>query len=241
MRVSRTTRKKHNSIVFYPWLPYIRVLIFRMIKKLPSHIRNLIIRTRQPVSSDGLKNYDNYLKQDLHRKSHLDAGNIYFWTATIRQWQPLLSEDRYKEIIINSLDYFTNKGLADIFAFVIMPNHIHLIWRTNGLNGKESVQGSLLKYSAHCFRKLLLEEGGLEKFAISSSNKKHEFWQRDSLAVPLYSRSLANQKLDNIHNNPLSKKWKLANTPAGYKYSSARYYSLGEQDFPFLKNLWEVL
>jgi putative transposase len=39
-----------------------------------------------------------------------------------------------------------------------MPNHIHLIWRTNALNGKETVQGSFLKHTAHAFKKMLQQE-----------------------------------------------------------------------------------
>lgn len=83
------------------------------------------------------------------RKPHIDGGEIYFWTATINQWQRLLQKDEYKDVIINSLDHLSDAGKIDVFAFVIMPNHIHLIWRVNELNGKESPQGSFLKFTAH--------------------------------------------------------------------------------------------
>ena len=46
------------------------------------------------------------------------------------------------------------------FGFVIMPNHMHLIWRIKELNGKETPQGSLLKFTAHRFKKMLIEDGG---------------------------------------------------------------------------------
>ena len=61
----------------------------------------------------------------------MEIGEVFFWTATIINWQHLLREDRFKEVIIQSLRTLSVKSLADIFAFVIMPNHIHLIWRTN--------------------------------------------------------------------------------------------------------------
>lgn len=73
----------------------------------------------------------------------------YFWTATINQWQKLLQPDQYKDIIVNSLDYLSNAGKIDVFGFVIMPNHVHFIWRTKELNGKETTQGSFLKHTAH--------------------------------------------------------------------------------------------
>lgn len=72
------------------------------------------------------------------RKSHIEKGEIYFWTATINQWQRLLKNEEYKDIIIDSLQWLTDENKIDVFAFVIMPNHIHLIWRVNEPNGKES-------------------------------------------------------------------------------------------------------
>ncbi len=72
----------------------------------------------------------------------MEIGEVFFWTATINQWQRLLWEDEYKNVILGSLEYLSNMGKIDVYAFVIMPNHIHLIWKTNGLNGKETPQGS---------------------------------------------------------------------------------------------------
>ena len=172
----------------------------------------------------------------------MEIGEIFFWTATINQWQKLLLQDEYKEVVISSLEYLSNAGKIDVYAFVIMPNHIHLIWKTNELNGKEAAQGSFLKYTAHEFRKMLLKEGNekLSSYKVDAENKKHEFWQRDSLAVPLYSRAVASQKLKYIHNNPLAEHWQLVKHPCDYKYSSARYYELNEKNFSILKDLWEV-
>ena len=175
------------------------------------------------------------------RKSHIDKGEIYFWTATINQWQRLLEKDEYKDVIIDSLQYLTDEGKVDVFAFVIMPNHLHFIWRINEPNGKESPQGSFLKYTAHTFQKMLRKEGEtkLNTYRTDAANKKYEFWQRDSLAVPLFTKKVAVQKLKYIHWNPLAEHWQLVKDPCDYKYSSARYYEWDEKNFPFLKDLWE--
>jgi putative transposase len=92
------------------------------------------------------------------RKSHIEQGDVYFWTATINNWYRLLEKDEYKDVIIQSLQYLTDNGKIDVYAFIIMPNHIHLIWRINEPNGKESPQGSLLKHTAHEFKKMLKAE-----------------------------------------------------------------------------------
>lgn len=52
-----------------------------------------------------------------------------FFTATILERKPLLIDDCYKDIIIKSLKFLKNEGSIVIYSFVIMPNHIHLIWQ----------------------------------------------------------------------------------------------------------------
>jgi putative transposase len=148
---------------------------------------------------------------DTERKSHIAPGQIYFWTATINSWDHLMAKDEYKEIVVSSLRYLSEKGKIDVFAFVIMPNHVHLIWRINELNGKETAQGSFLKFTAYAFKKALRlgSPACLLKYAVAASNKQYEFWQRNSLAVPHYTKAVALQKLTCIHNNPVAPHWQL--------------------------------
>jgi len=177
------------------------------------------------------------------RKSSIEKAGIYFWTATINGWRHLLKNDEYKDIIIDSLQHLSTAGKISVFAFIIMPNHLHHIWRINEPNGKESPQGSFLKYTAHLFKKKLLKEDRqkLEAYRVNSSTKYFEFWQRDSLAIPLFTRKVALQKLNYMHMNPLAEHWQLVKHPCDYKYSSARYYECNEKNFAFLEDLWEEI
>jgi putative transposase len=70
------------------------------------------------------------------RKSNVDLGKLYFWTATINNWYKLLQEDALKEIIISSLKHLSAKRKIEVYVFVIMPNPrltgragSHLIWQ----------------------------------------------------------------------------------------------------------------
>ena len=173
------------------------------------------------------------------RKSYIEIGEIFFWTATINKWQHLLQQDAYKNIITDSLAHLSKAGKIDVFAFAIMPNHIHLIGRTNELNGKETALASFLKYTAHAFKKRIQSDQGIQlsSFAVTASNKCYEFWQRDPLAVQLYTKRVAYQKLDYIHYNPCTEKWKLVADPCDYVYSSAGFYEKNEKTFLFLKDL----
>ena len=172
------------------------------------------------------------------RKSHTAEQQIYFWTATINKWQHLLLPDDFKQIVLSSLKNLSDRQLITVYAFVIMPNHIHLIWQLNAQNGKESAKGSFLKFTAHAFKKKLETSIKLESYKVSAANKAYEFWQRDSLGIAIWSRGVAQQKLEYIHANPVSGKWQLAKDDISYYWSSARFYEFGKDDFGILKNLF---
>jgi putative transposase len=170
----------------------------------------------------------------------LEIGVPYFYTATITKWQNLLKPDKYKDVIISSLDYLVAKGKIKVFGFVIMPNHIHLIWMMLEKNGKEMPHASFMKYTGHLFLEDLTKNHPqvLPYFEVDSSTRKHHFWQRNSLPIALYSPEVWKQKLDYIHNNPIAEKWKLADLPENYKYSSAKFYLDGIDEFGFLTH-WQ--
>lgn len=81
------------------------------------------------------------------------------------------------------------------------------------------------------------KENSLGSYAVDAHNKSYEFWKRDSLAVHLFSKEVACQKLDYAHYNPCTEYWQLAKEPGDYLFSSAKYYETGVKNFIFLKDL----
>ena len=166
------------------------------------------------------------------RKSHIEIHKIYFWTCTIYQWKSLLEKDKYKELVKLCLEELVEKKLATIYAYVIMPNHIHLIIQFNKLNGKEMPNATLLKDTAHRLVKDLksnaLEE--LKKFEVQEKDRKYRIWQRDSLAVEILSKEMMEQKLGYIHHNPVQERWNLVKDTSDYQYSSCAFYQKGNTD-----------
>ncbi len=173
----------------------------------------------------------------------MELGKIYFFTSTIHNWQPLLKEDSFKEIVISSLRFLQGKGLIWIYGFVIMPNHVHLIWELLEMNGKESPHASFLKFTGHQFLESLSQEDPnfLGKFKVDLSNKSHSFWQRDSLPIEIYTPSVVFQKLEYLHQNPCRGKWMLAENPTEYRFSSMEFYETGRDRFGFLTHIGERL
>jgi putative transposase len=191
--------------------------------------------TEKNNKKDGVGRWLTY-----QRKSHTSIGEIYFWTATIHKWLHLLGSDANKQLILDYLKKLSSEELISVYGFVIMPNHIHLLWQQNKLNGKETPKGSLLKYTGHEFLKKLREEGHSYLYEVNAANKKHEIWQRDSLGVEIYTSKVARQKLEYIHNNPVSGRWQLATDYLSYPYSSAKFYETGVDEFGFLENIFSV-
>lgn len=81
----------------------------------------------------------------------------------------------------------------------------------------------------------------LPDYRVNTANKNYEFWQRDSLAIELYSPDIIYQKLDYIHLNPLSERWNLVNDPIQYHYSSASLYESNSSPFSFLSHIGSVI
>ncbi len=157
-----------------------------------------------------------------------------FYTATILEWKHLLKPDKYKDIIIQSLQYLTSNEQITLYAFVIMSNHIHLVWQALPGKTPEQVQHSFMKYTAQQIKFDLVENHPfvLAKFRVDAKDRTYQFWERNSLGIELYSHTVFLQKLEYIHWNPV--KAGLCSLPEEYYYSSARYYHTGIDDFGML-------
>jgi REP element-mobilizing transposase RayT len=156
-----------------------------------------------------------------------------FFTATIFEWKHLLTDDSYKDIIIKSLKFLKEEGSAVIYAFVIMPNHIHLVWQIQDGYKQDNIQLRFLKFTAQQMKFRLTDTNDfrLNHFAVNAKDRNYQFWERNSLSIDLWTPEVFMQKLDYVHNNPLQEKWHLAEFPEDYRYSSAKFYESGCDEF----------
>ena len=164
-----------------------------------------------------------------------------FLTATILRWQYLLKDDSCKQIIIDSLDWLVTNEKCKVYAFVVMPNHIHLIWKIlDGLTRQE-VQGAFFRFTAHEFKKLLKKNNRkiLSEYFVNDSDRIYQFWERDSLIKECFTKNFTEQKMEYIHQNPCKPQWNLAILPEEYKWSSAAFYFKGYDKFEWLSNINE--
>ena len=163
--------------------------------------------------------------------------NVYFFTATILNWQNLLSDDRMKTIIVQSLKYMSSERCR-FLGFVIMPNHIHILLEFKN-DSKENFQRDFLKYSAQRFIQIMRNEdpSRLKSYQSTQKDRKYQIWERRPLWVKIDFEEKFNVKLNYIHHNPISGKWKLSDSTEAYKWSSAAFHAGLENEFEWLEML----
>jgi putative transposase len=157
-----------------------------------------------------------------------------FITVTCLEWNAVLQEDRFKDIVLESLHFLSSKQRITIYAFVILNNHFHLIWQMMGDHQRHAVQRDFLKFTSQKIMMHLKNESSplVEALQVNAKDRKYQVWERNSLGIPLWSHQVFDQKIDYIHNNPV--KAGLCKYPEQYKYSSASFYFTGKSDWSFL-------
>lgn len=54
----------------------------------------------------------------------------YFLTLTVVDWIDLFTRKEYCNVIVDSLNYCINQKGLEVFAYVIMSSHVHMVCRT---------------------------------------------------------------------------------------------------------------
>jgi putative transposase len=165
------------------------------------------------------------------RKANTDRP--FFITLSIVGWIDVFTRAEYCEEIIKNLEYCRkHKGLK-IYAYCIMSSHIYLIVAHDGaklpdiirdfksFTAKQIIQ-SIINNPTESRKEWLLY---LFKFfaAQQSQNSEYHFWQKTNHPTELITAPVFEQKVDYIHNNPVSSG--LVTEATTYKYSSACFDS----------------
>lgn len=122
----------------------------------------------------------------------------------------------------------------EIFAWCIMTNHMHLIFRSIGKQKPQNILGDFKRHTSKTIVKAISENpkesrkefllDQFEKAARKSSNvKQNQFWRHDNRPIELWSNKVIAEKINYVHNNPVEKG--LVFNAEDYIYSSARDYA----------------
>jgi putative transposase len=148
-------------------------------------------------------------------------------------WIDVFVRDEYCRTILDSLDYCRkNKGL-EIYCWILMPSHVHLIICAKEQN-PEIVLGRFKEFTSKKLVEQIKENPQesrkewllwmFERAGSRSSNvSKNQFWQHHNKPIELWSPEVIDQKVDYIHKNPVVAGF--VAEPWHWRYSSAADYS----------------
>jgi REP element-mobilizing transposase RayT len=160
-----------------------------------------------------------------------DGQALYFLTFQIVGWVDIFTRRIYKDIVIDSFRYCQNNKGLNLFAYVIMSNHIHLLAQSETGN----LSGFIRDFKSFTSRKFLdlLDEGVesrsdwmklvFEYHGKFKNKQTNQVWTHENHAEEIYSQKFIEQKVAYIHNNPV--KAGIVTRPEDYLYSSARNYA----------------
>ncbi len=122
---------------------------------------------------------------------------IEFFTATCLNWQMLLLPDDRKDILMNSLKFMVEEKRIWLYGFVIMPNHIHLMWRRQDEWLNKSTEQQFLKFTAQQLKFKLIDTHSpdLENYRSTQGDREYHFWERKPYIATMYNRTVSKQKI----------------------------------------------
>jgi REP element-mobilizing transposase RayT len=156
----------------------------------------------------------------------IEEGKPYFITYTLVDWIDLFTRECYVNILVDSIRYCQQQKGLEVYAYVIMPSHVHMIARCEGK--LSNILRDMKEHTSKMIIRELLEnpqesrrEWLLEKFTISEQDQKRQYrvWQAGNHPEELYSDRFIDQKEKYIHMNPVEVG--IVSRPEHYRLSSA--------------------
>jgi putative transposase len=163
-----------------------------------------------------------------------DPAHLYFITTTAVDRVHLFQRDVIKRIITDSLAYMRSQRWFGLYAFVIMPNHVHII--VHFLEGY-TLPNVMRDFKKHTSKQIIRQYHAesnqqtlafLKQAAGQGPDQGYRVWEEGYDARNVFSPDFLRQKVEYLHNNPCQSRWQLAERPEEYPWSSARFYLLGE-------------
>jgi|SRR5689334_11798155 len=172
----------------------------------------------------------------------INENYMQFFTAVCTDWLPLLESTECKNVIIAALKHRVQTKQVGVAAFVIMPNHVHIIWRMAAEIKREDFQRDFLKITAKQIIDILKRKSPeiIKEITVNLKDRKLQVWKRNSMSIDLFNEKFVLQKLSYVHKNPCHPRWDLAAHPLDYLFSSAKFYYNRENSFGILQHYADV-
>ena len=151
----------------------------------------------------------------------------HFMTATVNHWLPIFTRPETVNIVLDSWRFLQREAGFQLYGYVILENHLHLIASSADLTK------DMQRFKSHTARQIVdyLEQHGATKLlGLLALFKRHhktdsdyQIWEEGNHPQLIESDAVMRQKLDYIHQNPVKRGY--VDQPEHWRYSSARNYA----------------
>ena len=136
-----------------------------------------------------------------------DQHGVYFVTFTVHQWVDVFTRKIYADILLDSIGYCqANKGL-EVFGWVIMSNHCHLIIGSSKVHLSDIIRDLKKFTSKKILAAIESNEGESRKrwllWLLKKDGAGGWFWEEGYHGEEILSKEFFQSKLDYIHLNPV--------------------------------------
>jgi len=166
-----------------------------------------------------------------------EQDGLYYLTLQIVDWVDIFTRPVYRDIVIDSIQYCIKQKGLQVFAYVIMSNHLHLIAHSSSSSSSSGELSNTMRDFKKYTSKKIIEtiemipesrrDWILNQFRFNASkhkrNSNYQVWTHENHAILLYSNNFIAEKIEYIHSNPV--RAKIVQNPEDYLYSSARNYA----------------
>ena len=151
----------------------------------------------------------------------------YFITSTVNGWLPIFTRQEAADIIFDSWRHLQHHRELNLFAYVILENHLHFVASSPTL---PILIQSFKSWTARKIIDLLIDrksETLLRQLRAMKLNHKKEseyqVWQESSKPKQIQNDEMMCQKIEYIQNNPVARGF--VDDPLHWRWSSARNYA----------------
>ena len=148
-----------------------------------------------------------------------------FITAVAKNRLQVFQTDAIKQITCRAIDEARTSCGFLLFAYVIMPDHLHLLTDSPREPSivLQFIKG-IVSRRVLGYLKEMKYEASLRKLEHDDWKRNHRYslWQHDSDVFSIVSESTFMQKINYIHENPV--RAGLVERPEDYRWSSARFW-----------------
>jgi putative transposase len=152
------------------------------------------------------------------------GGDFHFITCSCYRRLPFLGSARHRDLFLKILEEVRQRYNFIVVGFVVMPEHFHILVSEPKI-GTLSLVMQVLKQRVA--RKCRGKRKSTSQLRLWEAESPKAFWQTRYYDFNVYSGKKKVEKLRYMHRNPVKRG--LLTAPEEWRWSSYRYYRLGEE------------